>query len=93
MEYIEVNPLPLVCQECEAAQERYKTATAEEKAKIEEEYYFDCGVCDHALERWHLSQADELRLKKKGLEKAIERYQRQIAEIERQLEGMTNGTN
>lgn len=42
----------------------------------------DCGNCDHALSRWYLSEEDELRLKRKGLIKAIERLQRQVDEID-----------
>ena len=45
----------------------------------------DCYNCDYAGERWVLSWEDELRLKRKGLEKARERIEKQIAEIEKQL--------
>lgn len=48
----------------------------------------DCYNCDHAGERWTLSQADELR---KGLMKAIERLQRQVKAIDAELEGLENG--
>ena len=64
MEWIEANPLPAVCQNCQ-----------------EEE----CYNCDYAGERWTLSKADELRVRRKGLLKAIERLQREIAEIDREL--------
>ena len=46
----------------------------------------DCYNCDHAGERWILSRTDELRVRRKMLEKAILRMQRQIAEIDRELE-------
>ena len=51
----------------------------------------DCGSCDNAGERWYLSRRDELLLKRKGLLKAIERYERQIDAIDRELEGLKNG--
>ena len=51
----------------------------------------DCYNCDHAGERWTLSQADELRIKRKGLLKAIERLQRQVKAIDAELEGLENG--
>ena len=64
MEWIEANPLPAVCQNCQED---------------------DCYNCDYAGERWTLSKADELRVRRKGLLKAIERLQREIAEIDREL--------
>ena len=70
MEWIEADPLPAVCQNCQ-----------------EEEYY----NCDYAGERWTLSQADELRVRRKGLLKAIERLQRQVKAIDAELEGLENG--
>lgn len=45
----------------------------------------ECYNCDHAGERWYLPKEDALRLKRKGLVRAIERMQRQIEEIDRQL--------
>ena len=45
----------------------------------------DCYNCDHAGERWILSRTDELRVRRKMLEKAILRIQRQIAEIDQEL--------
>ena len=44
-----------------------------------------CADCDHALERWTLSRRDELILRKKGLEQAMGRLQRQLAEVEQAL--------
>ena len=45
----------------------------------------DCYACDIAGERWRLSEKDALMLEKKGLEKAIERYQMKIAQIDIKL--------
>ena len=70
MKWIEANPLPAVCQNCQ-----------------EEE----CYNCDYAGERWTLSQADELRVRRKGLLKAIERLQRQVKAIDAELEVLENG--
>ena len=58
------------------------------KMETEEDFNCDCGSCDYALDRFYLSREDELRVKKKGLQKAIERLQRQIAEIDKELEGV-----
>ena len=66
MEWIEVSPLPLVCQECK-------------------------WECDNAGERWILSPEDELLVRRKGLQKAVERLQKQIAEIDRQLSSISAG--
>ena len=46
----------------------------------------DCYNCDHAGERWTLGKADELRLRRKMLEKAILRLQRQLDDIDKELE-------
>ena len=70
MEWIEANPLPAVCQNCQ-----------------EEE----CYNCDYAGERWTLSKADELRVRRNGLLKAIERLQRQVKAIDAELEVLENG--
>ena len=70
MEWIEADPLPAVCQNCQ-----------------EEE----CYNCDYAGERWTLSQADELRVRRKGLLKAIEWLQRQVKAIDAELEVLENG--
>ena len=45
----------------------------------------DCYNCDTAGKRWYLPREEELRLRRKGLVKAIERLQRQIQEIDREL--------
>lgn len=70
MEWIEANPLPPECVECQ-----------------EEE----CYNCDYAGNRWTLSQADELRVRRKGLLKAIDRLQRQVEAIDAELEVLENG--
>ena len=70
MEWIEKNPLPPACQDCQEE---------------------DCYNSDHAGERWTLSQADELRVRRKGLWKAHERLQRQVKAIDAELEVLENG--
>lgn len=65
MEYIEVTPLPPVCQSCQEG---------------------DCYNCDYAGLRWQLSPADELRIRKKMLLRAIERMQQKVEDIDRELE-------
>ena len=45
----------------------------------------DCYNCDHAGERWYPAKADELKLRRKGLLKAIERLQRKVAELDREI--------
>ena len=70
MEWIEANPLPAVCQNCQED---------------------DCYNCDYAGERWTLSKADELRVKRKMLVKAIERLERQVKAIDAELEVLENG--
>ena len=81
------NPLPQRCIECEETAKSYAAADEAEKLRmeLEEDFFFDCGSCDYALDRFYLSREDELRLRKKGLQKAIERLQRQIAEIDKEL--------
>ena len=64
MEWLEANPLPVECENCQEE---------------------DCYNCDHAGKRWYLSEEDELRVRRKGLLKAVERLQRQIKEIDRKL--------
>ena len=93
MEYIEANPLPPICQECENKAKRYFETDEATKIKMEQEedFYFDCGSCDHAGERWTLPRAEELRLQRKGKVKAIERLQREIAAIDAELEGLKDG--
>lgn len=45
----------------------------------------DCYNCDFAGKRWYLSEADELRVQRKGIEKQIERLKRKISEIDTKL--------
>jgi len=45
----------------------------------------DCYACDHAGERWYLSEIDSLKLKRKLKEQAISRFQREIAEIDARI--------
>ena len=47
----------------------------------------ECYNCDYAGKRWQLSKEDELLLRRKRLAKGIERLQRQIEEIDRELRG------
>ena len=88
LEWKEANPLPERCIKCEEQAERYYAADDAEKLRMEteEDFCLDCGSCDYALDRFYLSREDELRIKKKGLQKAIERMQRQITEIDLELE-------
>ena len=51
----------------------------------------DCYNCDYAGERCTLSRADELRVRRKGLLKPIERLERQVKAIDAELEGLENG--
>ena len=44
-----------------------------------------CYNCDNAGKRWILSEKDDLVLRRRMLEKAILRAQRQIEEIDREL--------
>ena len=52
----------------------------------EQGFFYDCGSCDNCGERFYLSRKDELTLKRKGLVKAIERLERQIKTIDKELE-------
>ena len=45
----------------------------------------DCYACDHAGERWQLSKLEELRLRRLGMVRAISRYERLIAEIDKEI--------
>lgn len=45
----------------------------------------DCYNCDYAGKRWYLSREDDLRIRRKGLIKAIERLQQQVDSIDQQL--------
>ena len=85
-ELIEANPLPPRCIECEEKAKLYYAADEAEKLKMEQEgFSLDCGSCDYGAERFYYSREDELRIRKKALQKAIGRLQRQISEIDREL--------
>lgn len=45
----------------------------------------DCYNCDAAGKRWYLSRTDELRLRREGLVKAIERFRRRLEAIDMEL--------
>lgn len=45
----------------------------------------ECGECEHAGERWVLPERDALLIRRKGLERAICRFQRQVDQINRRL--------
>lgn len=64
MEWLEQNPLPSGCQNCQEE---------------------DCYNCDHAGVRWQLSLEDDLRLRRKSLIKSIDRLQKQLQSIDKQL--------
>lgn len=64
MEWVEVETLPMECQDCQEG---------------------ECYNCDHAGKRWPMSREDELLLRRKGLVKGIERLQRQVEEIDKEL--------
>lgn len=48
----------------------------------------DCYNCDYAGERWYLSRADELKVRRKMLVKAIERLQRQVVAVDEELKNI-----
>ena len=54
LEIIEVKPLPQRCIDCEEKAKLYFAADEAEKLRmeIEEDFYFDCGSCDYALDRF-----------------------------------------
>lgn len=95
VEWKEANPLPERCIKCEEQAERYFAADDAEKLRMEmeEDFNCDCGSCDYALDRFYLSREDELRLKRKGLEKAIARLQRQISVIDEELKQIKQKNN
>lgn len=95
LEWKEVNPLPERCVKCEEQAERYFAADDAEKLRMEteEDFNCDCGSCDYALDRFYLLREDELRLKRKGLEKAVARLQRQISVIDEELKQIKKENN
>ena len=60
LKLMEVNPLPEVCRKCEEQYKIYAAADDAEKLRMEteEEFFFDCGCCDHGAERFYLIQED-----------------------------------
>ena len=56
----EVNPLPAVCQECHEKLKVYNAANEEEQLRLEQEedFFFDCGCCEHGAERFYLVRED-----------------------------------
>lgn len=87
IEYIEVNPLPEICQKCEEQQQRYFSADPEEQLRMEQEEGFncDCGSCENAGERWILPREEELWLLRKIKIKAIQRLQEELSKIDTEL--------
>ena len=69
IEYIEADPLPEVCNNCNE----------------------DCGSCDNAGWRWHLSEKDRLILERKGKAQAIKRLIREIERLDAEIEVIENG--
>ena len=45
----------------------------------------DCYNCDYAGKRWYLSRKDELKLRRKGLIRAIGKFLQQVQEIDLEL--------
>ncbi len=64
MEWIESDPLPEACQDCQGEA---------------------CYNCDHAGACWYLTEVDRLKLCRKGLLRAVEGLQKQIAELDQQI--------
>lgn len=53
----------------------------------------DCYNCDFAGKRWYLPREDELRIRRKALMRSIERLQRQVQAIDKELLSFTNQQN
>lgn len=45
----------------------------------------DCYNCEYAGQRWSLSREEELKMRRKMLVRAIERLQRQVQEIDKEM--------
>lgn len=56
LEWKEANPLPVVCQKCEAQRLIYEAADEAEQLRLEleEDFFFDCGSCEYGGERFYL---------------------------------------
>lgn len=50
----------------------------------------ECYNCDYACKRWHLSQTDELKLKRMSILKKIQRLERQLEAVNAELEELEN---
>lgn len=50
----------------------------------------ECYNCEHAGERWYLSHIDNLRIKRKGLARAVERLQKQLEAIDQQIHSISS---
>ena len=72
MEWIEANPLPPECVECQEE---------------------DCYNCDYAAGRWQLSRIDELRVRRKMMVRSINRMQRKLALIDKELNELQDDDN
>ncbi len=64
MEWIEAEPLPEICADCQ---------------------WDECYNCDHAGERWQLSEVDNLMVTRTLLIKQIGRLQQKVNAIEKLL--------
>ena len=53
----------------------------------------DCYNCDFAGARWQLSREEELLLRQKSILHAIARLERQLADIDRELERLQSEEN
>ena len=45
----------------------------------------DCYNCEYTGQRWSLSREEELKMRRKMLVRAIERLQRQVQEIDKEM--------
>ena len=61
LKLIEATPLPEVCRKCEEQCKLYMAANDVEKLRMEQEdgFFFDCGCCEHGLERFSLVTEDD----------------------------------
>ena len=76
MDFNEANTLAEVCEKCEDRRECVSKGEPE----------WCCDECDNALLRWPNPRVQELRALRTLKEKAIDRFQRQIREIDKELD-------
>lgn len=79
MKWLEVNPLPERCIICESKYESYQLADEATRLIMEQDsdfFILDCGSCDYALDRFYLSEDDELKIKQECIARAIRRYKK-----------------